>query len=89
MLTDQAIWFIEHNKDRPFFLTVSHYAVHIPLEATPEAVEKFKKKPKPPTGVNNPVYAAMIENLDQSIARILEKLDELALTNRTVIVFTS
>jgi len=89
LLTDQAIWFIEHNKDRPFFLTVSHYAVHIPLEATPEAVEKFKKKPKPPTGVNNPVYAAMIENLDQSIARILEKLDELALTNRTVIVFTS
>ncbi|HID22570.1 MAG TPA: DUF4976 domain-containing protein, partial [Planctomycetaceae bacterium] len=40
-------------------------------------------------GVNNPVYAAMIENLDQSTARILEKLDELALTNRTVIVFTS
>ncbi len=89
LLTDQAIWFIRHYKDRPFFLTVSHYAVHIPLEATPESFAKYSKKPKPPTGVNNPYYAAMTEDLDRGIARVLKTLDELGLSDRTVIVFTS
>ena len=89
LLTDQTLWFIEQNKDRPFFVTLSHYAVHIPLEATPEAVEKYREKPKPPEGVNNPVYAAMTENLDASIGRILARLDALNLADNTMVVFTS
>jgi uncharacterized sulfatase len=89
LLTDQTLWFIEKNKDRPFFVTLSHHAVHIRLEGTPEAIEKYRNKPKPATGVNHPIYAAMIENLDQSIGRILVKLDELGLDDRTMVVFTS
>lgn len=89
LLTDQTLWFIEQNKDRPFFVTLSHHAVHIPLEATPEAIRKYQDKPKPAGGVNHPVYAAMIENLDQSVGRIMSRLDQLGLSDRTLVVFTS
>jgi len=89
LLTDQTIWFIEQNKDQPFFVTLSHHAVHIPLEATPEAIDKYQKKPKPAAGVNHPIYAAMIEDLDRSIGSIMTKLDDLGLTKNTLVVFTS
>ncbi len=89
LLTDQTLWFIEQNKDRPFFVTLSHHAVHIRLEATPEAIEKYEKKEKPDHGVNNPIYAAMTDNLDTSIGRVLDKLDDLKLADNTIVVFTS
>ena len=87
--TDGAIKFIEENKDKPFFLYLSHHTVHIRLEAPQELIEKYENKPKPAHGVNNPVYAAMVEHLDNSIGRILKKLDELGLDDRTVIIFFS
>ncbi len=43
-LTDVALQFIETNRDRPFFLVLSHYAVHTPLQASPEAVQRYEKK---------------------------------------------
>ena len=89
LLTDAALWFIEQNKDKPFFVTVSHYAVHIPLEANAGTTAKYRGKAKPPEGVNHPVYAAMVEDLDTSVGRILGKLDELGLGDRTIVVFTS
>jgi arylsulfatase A len=89
LLTDQTLWFIEQNKERPFFVTLSHHAVHIRLEATPETIEKYEKKEKPDHGVNHPVYAAMTENLDTSIGRILDRLDDLGLADNTIVVFTS
>jgi len=87
--TDQAITFIEENKQQPFFLYLSHHTVHIPLEAPQELVEKYEKKPKPKSGVNNPIYAAMVEHLDTHIGRILEKLDELGLADNTIVIFFS
>jgi uncharacterized sulfatase len=89
LLTDQTLWFIEQNRKKPFFVTLSHYAVHIRLEARAESIEKYRNKPKPDTGVNNPVYAAMVEDLDRSLGRILTRLDELELSDRTMVVFTS
>ena len=89
VLTEHAEKFMEANKDRPFFLYLSHFAVHIPLEARPELVEKYRNKPKPTTGVGNPIYAAMIEHVDQSVGRILKKIGELNLADRTVVVFFS
>ena len=88
-LTDAALWFIDHNHDKPFFLTVSHYAVHIPVQGNVATIDKYDQKTKPQAGVNHPVYAAMVEDLDTSIGRILAKLDELKLRDNTVIVFTS
>ena len=88
-LTDATLWFIEHNKDTPFFVTLSHHAVHIPVEATRPTIAKYESKPKPPEGVNHPVYAAMVEDLDTSIGRILAKLEQLDLADNTIVVFTS
>jgi len=87
--TDEAIKFIEEKKQEPFFLYLSHHSVHIKLEAPEELVDKYKKKPKPPAGVNNPVYAAMVEHLDNHTGRILKKLDDLDLAERTIVIFFS
>lgn len=89
LLTDQTLWFIEQHREQPFFVTLSHHAVHIALEGTAAAIEKYRKKPKPATGVNHPVYAAMVEDLDRSIGRIMARLDELGLRDETMVVFTS
>jgi arylsulfatase A-like enzyme len=87
-LTDQAIRFIEKNKDHPFFLYLPHFAVHSPYQAKKELVAKYEKK-KPVGGHHDPVYAAMIDSVDQSVGRILAKLDELQLTDNTVVLFSS
>jgi uncharacterized sulfatase len=87
--TDRAIEFIRNNSDKPFFLHLSHNTVHIPLEAPQQLVDKYENKPRPPTGINNPVYAAMVEHLDNSIGRIMRKLDELNLTDKTIVIFFS
>jgi len=87
-LTDEAEKFIDRNKDRPFFLYFAHYAVHIPLQAKPAVLEKYKAK-TPVGGQKNPVYAAMVESVDDSVGRIQRKLQSLGITDRTLIVFMS
>ena len=91
LITDQAIWFLkEHTSDdRPFFLHVSHHAVHIPIQATEMSIEKYVNKPKPSIGVNHPVYAAMIEDLDTQIGRVIDTLNELQLADNTVVMVAS
>jgi len=87
-LTDEAIHFIEKNKDKPFFLYLAHYAVHAPIQAKESMIEKYRNKPGS-NGQNNPVYAAMIESVDKSIWKIMKKLEELKIAEKTVIFFTS
>lgn len=87
-LTDKSIDFIRRNKDHPFFLYLPHFAVHEPLQAKKELEEKFKAKP-PVGGHSNPTYAAMIYSLDESVGRILATLDELKLSQNTIVVFSS
>jgi arylsulfatase A-like enzyme len=87
-LTAEAERFIEQNRDRPFFLYLAHYAVHIPLRARPEIIARYKAGG--PAGTqNNPTYAAMIESMDESVGRIVAKLDGLKLSDRTAVLFTS
>ena len=88
-LTDRALEFIDRNRSRRFFIHLSHYAVHIPLEAKAGTIKKYEKKPKPAKGINHPVYAAMIEHVDESVGRVLAKLKALGLEDDTVVVFTS
>jgi len=87
-LTDEALNFIETNKDRQFFLYLPHYAVHTPLQAKDELIEKYKNKPGS-NGQDNPKYAAMIESTDEGVGRILDKLDELGLAEDTIVFFFS
>jgi len=87
-LTDEALKFIEAHRSRPFFLYLPHYAVHTPIQAKKALTAKYAKK-APDNGQGNPKYAAMIESLDSGVGRIMDKLDELSLTNNTVVVFYS
>jgi len=86
-LTMEAEKFIAANKDKPFFLYLPHFAVHTPLQAKKELQDKYK--PGTPGKQGNPVYAAMLESLDESVGRILKKLDELKLAENTIVIFTS
>lgn len=87
-LTAEAVRFIEKNHDRPFFLYLAHNAPHIPLKAKPELVAKYRRG-GPPGTQNNPLYAAMIESLDDGVGAILRRLDELKIADRTAVIFTS
>ncbi len=86
-LNQEAIRFIEKNQKKPFFLYLAHFAVHIPLNARKELIAKYK--PGKPGSQGNPIYAAMMENLDGGIGKVLQRLDELKLAENTIVIFTS
>ena len=88
-LTDEALAFIAANQNKPFFLYLPHYTVHTPLQAKAELIEKYQAKAQLDAPHKNPVYAAMIESLDQGIGRILDQLEKLKLRENTIVVFTS
>lgn len=81
-LTTQAEKFLSDHRDKPFFLYLPHNNPHIPLAAKPELIEKNK-------GAFHPLYAAVIETLDDSVGRLLAHLDKLGLRDRTIVIFTS
>ncbi|MBO3699921.1 sulfatase [Roseivirga sp. E12] len=87
-LTDEALSFIDDNKEKPFFLYLTHFAVHTPLQGKKELVDKYDKKPRP-DGIHNPKYGAMVESLDESVGRVMDKLSELGLEENTIVVFFS
>lgn len=84
---DEAIRFINENGEKAFFLHMCPYAVHTPLEAKKELIEKYEKKN--PTNQKNPIYAAMVESVDQTVGKIMDALDETGLSDKTLIIFTS
>ncbi|HLF95418.1 MAG TPA: sulfatase, partial [Planctomycetota bacterium] len=88
-LTTEALAFLDSNKDRPFLLHFPHYGVHTPLQAKKAVVEKYQAKAKAGADHRNAAYAAMIESVDDSVGRIVAKIEELKLSSRTLIVFTS
>lgn len=87
---DLSIDFIKKNRNRPFFLMLSPYAVHIPLAGMSAKVEKYRRKAAT-SGIDlpHPVYAAMIEHCDDMVGRIIDAVDAEGLTEKTMIVFTS
>ena len=84
---DHATAFIEKHHDRPFFLYMAHYAVHSPIQARKEIIAKYKARKT--TNQKNPVYAAMVESVDQAVGRIMAVLDKHKLTDDTMFIFTS
>lgn len=116
-LTDEAVKLISESTDKPFFLNLCHYAVHVPIQIADDAlVEKYRKKAAD-MGLDkvktfeegdffpceskkdkrivrrlvqsDPYYAAMIENLDNNIGRVLDALKESGKMDETIIIFTS
>jgi len=87
-LTDEAVTFIRANRERPFFLYFPHYGVHTPLQAKKEVIAKYEKIPEAQRQ-GSPIYAAMVESVDDSVGRVVATLKELGLEQSTMIVFTS
>lgn len=135
-LTDKALAFIQGNKDKPFFLYLSHFAVHDPIQGRADLVEKYEKRRAqlPPDEKpfvlegnpdasevyspgqlgkmihediyadyrvlskqmvkikqrqDNPQFAAMVESIDESLGRVIGKLESLGISENTIIIFTS
>lgn len=135
-LTDEALKYMDKNKDHPFFLYLAHFAVHDPVEGRPDLVAKYEKKlsgvskTKTPfileqnPDMNNPLsqqqlaarlndqaysgygnlpdrtvkvkqqqdnaqFAAMVESVDESLKRVIDKVKELKLEDNTIIIFFS
>jgi uncharacterized sulfatase len=89
MLTDMSVDFIRNNKNEPFFLMLSHYDVHVNLDADRDIIDKYLKKEKDPDYACNAVYAAMIEHVDNSVGTIMDLVDELGLADNTLFIYFS
>jgi arylsulfatase A len=137
-LTDEALKFVEQHRDQPFFLYLSHFAVHDPIQGGPDLVKKYQDRlqgrtpsnagpdfvlegnpdspdPLSPDAIaelqsheayrgyqvlpqrmvkikqqqDNAAFAAMIESMDESFGRLLARLDELQLSDDTIVIFFS
>jgi arylsulfatase A-like enzyme len=90
-LTGEALRVIDHAAAHrtPFFLLLAHHAPHTPIEAKPGDVAYFEGRVRPGGRHRNPVYAAMIRSLDESVGRILGRLRERGIEGNTLVVFAS
>jgi len=103
-LAAETARFIEVNRERPLFAYFSFYSVHTPLMARADLPEKYEAK-RQRLGLQekwgregerdvrlvqeHAVYAGMVEAMDRAVGRVLAKLDELGLTQNTLVIFTS
>jgi arylsulfatase A-like enzyme len=87
-LTDEALRFVEANQTNRFFLYLAHYAVHSPLMGKEEVAETYRQRGGA-NGQSNAVYAAMMQSVDDSVGRVLDKVQALGLADRTLVIFTS
>ena len=103
-LARETAQFMAANRDRPFLAYLAFYDVHIPLMAREDLRKKYEEKRQrlglseqwgreEPRDVrlsqDHAVYAAMVEAMDQAVGTVLDKMDELGLRERTIVIFTS
>lgn len=102
-LAQETVEFMREHKEKPFLAFLSFYSVHTPLLARPDLEEKYEAKkasaPEEDWGQegarkvrlvqNHPIYASMVEAMDQAVGDVLDGLDALGLAENTVVFFTS
>jgi arylsulfatase A-like enzyme len=103
-LGQEAVAFIEAHREEPFYLNLSHYAVHTPLQSREDLKQKYEAKRVPlpdsadfayegsrPVRIvqNHATYAGMVESMDQSVGRVLDALDANGLAENTLVIFFS
>jgi arylsulfatase A-like enzyme len=104
-LARETVKFLKENGEKPFFAFLSFYAVHGPLETTHEKWKKYRDKAVKngvaPAAFqmghflpirqeqDHPVYAGLVESMDDAVGEVLKALDELGLAKNTVVIFTS
>ena len=89
LITERTERFVRDHADEPWACVVSHFAVHIPIQAREELIEKYRAKPKVPGHVCDPAYAALVEMTDASLGRLLAVLEETGQAGNTLVLFTS
>lgn len=89
-MAEEAVkWLKSLNGKQPFFMNYWQFSVHAPFDAKAELIAKYRKKVKPSERQKSPTYAAMVESLDDAVGTLLNRVDELGIAERTIIVFTS
>jgi arylsulfatase A-like enzyme len=96
-LTTHALEFIEHNRDRPFFCYLPFNTPHSPYAVPEKYWQRFKDRPITQRGPEGDAEAldvtrcilAMTENLDDNVARVLRRLEELKLQDDTIVIYFS
>lgn len=83
--SDEAVSFVERNRDKPFFLFLSYNAPHTPLEAPESELKRFSHI----KNADRRTYAAMVSVMDQGIGRVLDKLEDLGIEEKTLVFFLS
>ena len=89
-ISERAVAFMEASVDdgQPFYMQLSHYAPHVGFQALQETAEKWERI-EPGELHIDPVYAAMTEDLDTGIGRVLDKLQDLGVEDNTYVIYTS
>ncbi|QEG00319.1 Arylsulfatase [Stieleria maiorica] len=87
-LAEEAERFIRSSADRPFFLMLSHYAVHTPLQGKPEKQKKYEAI-ETSRRQGKPAYAAMVESVDDSVGRVMQTLADVGVEDETLVLLTS
>lgn len=88
-LTDEALRLIDEAGDQPFYLNLWYHSVHTPIQAKQELVQRYRQKLRPELQHQNATYAAMVHSLDDNIGRVLHRLKERSMLDRTLVVFLS
>jgi len=88
-LAEEAVKFLKAPREKPFFLYLPHYAVHTPMKAKEALVAKYAQSAGPAGQQNNPIYAAMLESVDEAVGKVLRALQQNGLEDNTLVLFTS
>lgn len=90
-LADEAVRLIAEFGQEPFFVYFPFYNVHTPLQGRPDLVQKYRRKLQshPDVRHRNPVYAAMVECVDQAVGRVMQQLADQGVADRTLVILTS
>lgn len=104
-LASETTKFIEANRDTSFFVYLAFYAVHGPIQTSREKWSKYRNKADESgiaeSGYimerrlpirqeqDNPIYAGLLESMDEAIGQVLDCLEENGLADQTIVVFTS
>jgi arylsulfatase A len=90
-LTDAAIEFLEQrDRERPYFLFVSHFYVHSPVKARGAWLErKYRKKLGPDASKERVLYGGFVETLDHHVGRLLDAVETSGAARDTIVIFTS
>ena len=87
-LTKEAIIAMDNAvaTNKPFYLYMSHYAVHTPIQGDPRFEQKYINQGMHPTEAK---YASLIEGMDKSLGDLMNHLEEKGISENTIIIFMS